>query len=301
MTDNINPFGDEPDAKVRPVVTRGRIIYDLPAADYFSRPGLSASALVHGVKSMKHMNYYLHNPPDPTPAMRWGSLCHSAILEPERFERDIAVFEGDSKRGKAWTEFCDENAGREIVTVSESAQLAAMIEAVHGRADIKALLTEGQREASMFWTDDEYGAAKGRMDVYLPGVQVVDLKTTNDLTRFKDTAARLLYHLRMGWYQVGVREITGASTCLPVYILTVEQDPPYDTRVYEYDSEALAVGRDVAQAVAKQYRLCEKSGEYPGVCADITPLKLPAWMMDGDDPFAMKAVRDLETMEADEL
>jgi exodeoxyribonuclease VIII len=233
------------------------------------------------------MRYYMQNPPEPTPAMRWGSLCHSAILEPDRFERDIAVFEGDSKRGKAWTEFCEENDGKEIVTVAESAQLAAMIEAVHGRADIKALLTEGQREVSMFWTGDEYGAAKGRMDVYLPGVQIVDLKTTNDLTRFKDTAARLLYHLRMGWYQCGVREITGAANCLPVYIVTVEQDAPYDTRVYEYDAEALAIGRDVAQAVAKQYRQAERDGVYPGICADITTLKLPDWMMAGNEPLAL--------------
>jgi len=286
MTDDINPFGPELAATVRPIQSKGRIIYDLPAADYFSRAGLSASALVHGMKSMKHMRYYLNNPPDPTPAMQWGNLCHSAILEPERFERDIAVFEGDAKRGKAWTEFCEENDGKEIVTVSESAQLAAMIESVHSRADIKTLLTEGRRECSMFWESDDYGAAKGRMDLYNEN-HVVDLKTTNDLTRFKDTAARLRYHMRMGWYQVGLREITGAKDCLPVYIVTVEQDPPYDTRIYEYDPEALAVGRDVAQAVAKQYRECEKSGEYPGICADITTLRLPDWMMAGSEPLAL--------------
>lgn len=296
MTKDVNPFGPEPVQAVTKRIVSGEIIHDLPAEIYFKRPGLSASALVHGVKSMKHMRYYLTNPTEPTSAMRWGSLCHSAILEPERFERDIAVFEGESKRGKAWTEFCETNAGKEIVTVAESAQLAEMIEAVHGRADAKALLTEGQREVSAFWRTEEYGVAKGRLDI-LSDNSVCDLKTTGDISRFQNTAAQLLINVRVGWYQLGVREITGKL--LPVYIISVEQNAPFDVRVWEYDSEALALGRDIAIKTAKRYRECCAAGRYPGVCEDIQTLRLPEWMT--NQQMEKVGASELEEMEATEL
>ena len=267
----------------------------MPAAQYFKAPGLSASALVHGVKSMLHMHHYMTNDTETTPAMRWGKLCHSALLEPERFERDIVVFEG-TKRGNEWKEFQYENAGKEIVTVEESAQLAAMIAAVHWRPDAKALLTEGDREASMFWTLTDCGICKGRMDVYSPN-HIVDLKTTGDITRFQNTAAQLLINIRVGWYQLGVEAITGKL--LPVYIIAVEQNAPFDVRVYEYDSEALALGRDISLATAKRYRACQGTGVYPGVCSDIQTLRLPEWAT--QQQMNRVAVRELEEMEADQL
>lgn len=296
MTKYINPFGEEPEQpKPAPFVGNGRIVHDLPAETYFKAPGLSASALVHGVKSMKHMRYYMTNPSDTSPAMRWGKLCHSALLEPDRFERDIAVFEGP-KRGNEWKEFQSANEGREVVTLEESAQLAEMIEAVHGRADAKALLTDGHREVSMFWSTDEYGEAKGRMDVYDVN-HIVDLKTTGDIARFQNTAAQLLINVRVGWYQVGIHEITGKL--LPVYIVAVEQNAPFDVRVYEYDSEALALGRDISTATAKRYRECHKTGVYPGVCSDVQTLRLPEWAT--IQQMNRVGARELEEMEADQL
>lgn len=296
MTNDPNPFGEEPEQpKPAPFVGNGRIVHDLPAETYFKAPGLSASALVHGVKSMLHMRYHMTNPTETTPAMRWGKLCHSALLEPERFERDIAVFEGP-KRGNEWKEFQSANDGKEIVTVEESAQLAAMIEAVHGRADAKVLLTEGHREVSAFWSTTEYGEAKGRLDVLSPNA-ICDLKTTTDISRFQNTAAQLPINVRVGWYQVGIREITGKL--LPVYIIAVEQNAPFDVRTYEYDAEALALGRDIAIKTAKRYRECQKSGVYPGVCSDVQTLRLPEWAT--IQQMNRVGARELEEMEADQL
>ena len=293
-----NPFGVEPAtpaAKMK-LKSKGRIIYDLPAEAYFKRPGLSASALVNGCKSMLHMRHFMQTPSECTPAMRWGKLCHSAILEPERFERDLAVFEGESKRGNEWKEFCEANAGKEIVTVAESAQLAAMIEAVHSRADAKALLTEGRREVSAFWNMDGCGKCKGRLDV-LSDNSICDLKTTGDITRFQNTAAQLLINVRVGWYQLGIREITGKL--LPVYIIVVEQNAPFDVRVYEYESEALALGRDMAIKTAKRFRECQKAKSYPGVCTDIQTLRLPEWMT--QQQMNKVGASEMEEMEADKL
>lgn len=261
------------------------IIKGLPFSDYANRPGLNASLLTEGVRSMKHMRYAAANPTEPTAAMRWGKLCHSCLLEPERFDRDYAVFDGEARRGKAYNEFVEANDGREIITAVEAERLAYLIEQVHGNPAAKTLLTEGDREVSVFWDTEEYGAAKCRCDVLSPN-HIVDVKTTGQIERFTPTAARMLYHVRLGWYQIGVRG--DAAQALPVYILAIEAEPPHDCIIYEYDAEALAVGRDVAVAVAKRYRECERSGDFPGICADIKTLRLPEWMLAGDDPIALK-------------
>lgn len=267
----------------------GRIIYNLPTSAYFKTDALNWSTLRNVVlKSPLHAHEYEINPPEQTRAMRVGVLGHGVCLEPERLEQDIVIFDGASKRGNEWKEFCEANAGKEIITASEAEQLAAMAEAVHANKDAKALLTEGKREVTILWNSPDYGAAKGRLDVYCPGTQIVDLKTVSDLSRCKDNFARLLVHCQMGFYQVGIREITGAKDCLPVYIVAVEQQAPHDVQIFEYDSEALAVGRDVSISAAKRYRECKNANSYPGVCRDITSLKLPTWMMAGDEPIALK-------------
>ena len=260
-----------------------RFIYDLPFAAYAKEPGLSGSLLVEGVTSMYRMHYRAKNPKDETPQMRWGRLGHSSLLEPERLERDLAVFDGATKKGNAWDAFKLENEGKEIITEEEATRLAEMIEMVYANPVAKEFLTSCQHEVSMFW-DGEYGRGKGRMDGYNPN-QINELKFTADVTRFKDTAARMLYHVKCGWYQVGVRALTGKL--LPVYVMAVEADPPHDVMLYEYDVDTIAIGRDVAQAVAKQYRECQKTGEYPGVCSDIRTLRLPEWMMAGEKPLAL--------------
>lgn len=274
-----------------------RFMFDLPADEYYEAPGLSGSIITHGIKSILHMRDAIINPRDQTAQMRWGTTVHKALLEPESFEREYVVFDG-SKRGNEYKEFAEANIGKSIITSEQSEQLLVMIESVHSRPDVKALLTEGQREVSMFWIDLMYGQAKGRMDVYSPN-HIVDLKTTGDLTRFKDTAARLNYHMKMGWYQIGVREITRARNCLPCYIVAVESDSPFDCRIFEYDSEALAIGRDTALRIAAEYRKCERAGRYPGICEDVTTLKLPQWMIERE--LEKIDASTMEEMEAKEL
>ena len=273
-----------------------RIVTDLPAEAYFKAEGLSGSLLVEGARSMKRAKWYVDNPKEETPAMRWGNLQHPALLEPDRFESELVVFEGKSKRGSAWTEFVAENQGKYCVTEEESELLAAAMDSIRSRPDAMALLTEGDREASAFWETTVYGKAKGRMDVYDVN-HIVDLKTTGDLDNFKNVAARMLYHVKMGWYQIGAREITGKL--LPVYIVAVEQDPPFDVRVFEYDSEALAIGRDIAINTAKKYRACQQSGVYPGACEDVQTLRLPEWMI--KQHMEKIDVESIEPMEAKDL
>ena len=263
-----------------------RIVPDWPRSAYDKAEGLNASVLVHGVKSMKHMRYAALNPQESTPQMRWGNLVHSVVLEPDRFERECVVWDGN-KRGNAYKDFiANTPEGKQIITAEEAMLLESTIDAVRHNKAVMDLFKDCHKECSFLWETPEYGKAKARMDGYNPNC-IAELKTTADVspTGFQRTAAKLLYHVRAGWYQCAVRAIIGKL--IPVYVACIEADPPHDIVIYEYSEEALAVGRDVSQAIAKQYRECEKNGVYPGVCEDVRTLKLPNWMMEGEKPLAL--------------
>jgi len=269
------------------------IVQGMPFEDYSGEEGLNASALSRGVKSMLHMHHSIHEEIKDTPAMRWGRIIHGAILEPEVFADKCVTYGGKTRRGKEWEAFKADNEGKEILTASEGADLAALAQSVLRNKEVTDLLTECQREVSIFWSG-EYGKAKGRLDAYNPDVCIVDLKTTGDVTpsAFTNVAARLGYHLRLAWYRTGIEVLTGNR--LPVYVIVVEQKPPYDSYVMEYDQTALGVGADQAVDIAMQYRACEKEGYFPGVQDGIGTLYLPRWMV-------TEHVNDMEEVEASEL
>lgn len=52
-------------------------------------------------------------------ALDFGHYIHSVILEPNTVKDKYAIFEGASRRGKAWEEFSKENEGKIIITKSQ--------------------------------------------------------------------------------------------------------------------------------------------------------------------------------------
>ena len=269
------------------------IVENLPFDEYAKEEGLNASVLAQGRKSMLHMKSYIEGEDEDTPAKAWGRVIHIAVLEPENFGKKVSIFEGKTRRGKAWDEFIESNKGVEIISKDQGEALAKMMERVHAKPEIADLLKECSREVSLFW-DGPYGRAKCRLDAFNQGVCIADVKTTGqiDPRDFTNTSGRLWQHGRLAWYQHGVEVVTGNK--LPVYIICVEQKAPFDSYVLEYDSVALAVGFDQALETAMMWRKCQEANEYPGVQDGIGTLHLPKWMV-------TEHVESLEEVEASEL
>lgn len=192
---------------------------------YKSRHGLNQSALKSFAKSPAH---YLHGLTDnrETDAMRLGTAAHCAVLEPDRFARDFVVWCGAEllnmlggggiavwtartesgvmapRRGKAWESFCEEHAGKTILTEdehdaatgksdgglrrvgklwdafcelhagktilteAEHVNALAMQSSVRACPEAMMYLRQGQPEVSMVWRHDDIGGRlmKGRVD-----------------------------------------------------------------------------------------------------------------------------------------
>ena len=254
--------------------------------EYRALPAINASAISAGMVSMLAMRHVMTGgAKDDTPAMAWGRKVHAAILEPDRFFGSLALWEGGRKYGKTWDAFTEENPdGDLIVTRDELVDLTALSRAVWACKPAAALLTGGECEKVLTWTDKDCGACKGRVDMGRGGVTLTDLKTTATIipAAFWKTAERLAYHVKMGWYARGVELVTGTRP--RVAIIVLEAKPPHDCYVAEMDAGIVAQGEEQAVEIAHRYRVHEAVNSFPGVVPEGTiQYERAAWAIGGGD------------------
>ena len=262
---------------------------------YAADPGLNATALKQGIVSPLHMHAVLTGEgKETTPAMRWGTLAHLVVLEPERFHKETVMWTGrELKSGKnkgettfahsgaEWEEFEAEaeRTGRTPVDEPECDELLALSNSVHANRHAHRLIAGSEHELSLFWTDRRYGPAKARVDGYgKRSIGLVEYKTTAQVApeAFGRTFFNLHYGLQLAWYRHALQTIYRRKT-MPVHVIVSEAKPPHDCVVYRVSDEVLDAGYERAVEVAMRYRICEHLCEYPGVSSEIEELSLPAW------------------------
>jgi hypothetical protein len=267
--------------------------------EYNAHPGISASAIKAGRASMMQMRHAMITPRDstpPTPAMRWGTLAHLALLQPAELAGHTMVWDRpESKATNAYKAFKAEAiaAGKIIVDADELDMLNGMQAAARANADARFFISKVEAvETPMTWTRSDIGACKGRPDCIGAGF-LGDYKTTKDI----DPRAlfgqfhRLGYLHQMAWYMDGFEAASGRQvhSCL---ILAQQSIPPYECGVIEIPIKQLVAtlgasgdvgNEDTCLAIARRYRACEALGSYPGRYAGVTEYVPPAWTLGGAD------------------
>ena len=248
-------------------------------ADYHADPAVSASHLHAVAKSPYHYFSRYLNPeriaPEPTAAMRLGSLVHCAVLEPEELGKRYGVCAPrNTKAGKEQAERMAA-AGIEAVTGSDMELALAMADAVHSHQAAAELLRNGQAEQSFWWDDSATGLrCKCRPDWY-DGTTVVDLKTTTDASPagFARSVATFRYHVQASHYLAGLH---GAERFV---FIAVEKTAPYAVAVYELDAAAMAAGDELRQRDMRVIADCQATKEWPGYGDTCQALSLPSWAL----------------------
>jgi hypothetical protein len=264
----------------------------VPWGEYLSLAGTSISRLKELRRSPQHYLYRLSNPKESKP-MTLGIAAHTAVLEPERFERQFAVWRRrtDSgnlapRRGQYWDAFEGENAGKTIITEDEHELATAIATAVRGNSNAMRYLQAGEPEVTLQWQLDGR-LCRGRVDWFtrvappnsaeiLP--HIVGLKSARDcrLFKFGNQAAVLGYHLQWGYYFDGYKAIKEAEPRMVEIV--VESEPPHAVAVYEIPQDILDQGRDEYQALMLRLAECESTGHFPGPQEQEEPLSLPSWV-----------------------
>ena len=276
----------------------GVLLEGVPFEHYRRAPGINASGLKTILRSPAHWVYERDVAPrKETPAMRFGTLLHAAVLEPERFEQRLAVapeFNLRSAQGKAnaaaWRAELPQGAIE--ASAAEHEAIQGVLASVRAHRMLCRLLARGKRETCLFWDDEEHNvAAKARFDFVAEGTGIiVDLKTTLDARpdAFGRVAIAQQYALSAAHYLAGA-EATQVACADRFVLVAIERDPPFGIRLYEISQEELARGRGWRNLAMKSYAACVASGRWPGYPQNFEQLCPPGWaphaVDTGDDNF----------------
>jgi len=259
---------------------------NLPNSQYHQSEGVSKSGVMLLLRSPQHYRAAYETSREPTPAMLLGSLVHTLVLEPEKFESEYAIAPQVDKRTKAgkaeWESFdaaCGEKA---IVTPAQLEQAQAMAAAVRFHQFAGPALTGIEAEHSFYWHDAESGVlAKCRPDAIktvASGLVLLDLKTTDDASpqAFAKTCAAHGYHVSAAMSMDGVEAVTGQRP-LSYRFVVIERNPPYGIAVYELEDQAVSFGRMLYRSALQVFRDCTDIGEWKGYPTATQKIDLPKW------------------------
>jgi len=244
-------------------------------------------------RSPLHYRYRCEHQRDST-ALSFGRSAHTAILEPDRFDRDYVVWDQQTdtgrlrpRNGKDWQAFQAANEGKTIIKPDEYRYAIAVRSAVQAKPVAKKYMRAGNPEVSLLWDDAELGApCKGRVDwiTHVDGIDsIVGLKTAKDLSprAFSQQAARLLYYLQWSFYYDGFAAVTGKAP--RVVEICVEGEPPHDVVVYIVPAEVIELGREEYRRLLARLKECENAKRWPGRAESEMLFELPAYLMQDDD------------------
>jgi len=216
---------------------------------YYSDTEFVSNSMLGKLKSSpKELARYLEKGSITTPAMTFGRAFHLTILEPEVFPSQVAIYDGKTKRGKAWDEFSEANFDKDIITEIEFECLKGMESALMGNEDIVKLI-EGKKEVPMVWQDSLSSVnCKGKVDI-LNNNTIVDIKTTQDSSfeGFRRSSYKYGYNRQAAYYLDGF----GAKEFIFVII---EKKAPYNIGVYHCSDEFIASGREEYSSLLMDYR-----------------------------------------------
>lgn len=241
---------------------------------YRAHPGINATAIKAGARSMLHMRHAMtKRDDDKTPAMEWGTLVHAFLLgEADRF----IAYPGAVRRGKEYDAFARQaHEGAHIVTERQLANLRAIHARVHSQVET-AICLHGKQEQPITWNDPIAGPSKALVDVLANGM-IVDLKTAKEIgdRQFTSASWSMGYHLQLAWYRRGVQAVTGDRCACN--ILAVESAAPFDVCLYQIDPGLLDWAESECLRIASKYRECEKAGNFPGAHPFTRQLLQPAY------------------------
>jgi len=202
-------------------------------------------------KSPQHLQRMLEGHKEESSALNFGKAFHTIVLEPEKFETDIAVFEGKTRRGKVWEEFKEKNEGITIITEAEYKKILDMRKHLVTPDESYEFIENSTHEVVNVWNTLNINC-KGKVDcVYDSNDKkiLIDVKTTQDASpdAFRRSAYKYGYHRQAAFYTDGM----GADE---FWFAVVEKEAPYRTGLYKASDEFLNNGRIEISKLMEKYR-----------------------------------------------
>ena len=247
-------------------------------AEYFAFPAMNATALKQLAKSPQLYQHHLAHPKPKTSSMVLGSATHCLTFEPYAWAERYAVWEGGSRRTKAYKEWAEahEAEGLEVITAEEHARALETAEAASKHPLLSELLiAKGtQVERAIVW-QGLFGPCKAKIDLLhysdKHGLIIVDLKTTSsdlDEHSLTHTIGRYLVHLQLWHYLHAACMLLdvdmGNVDRVRLVALYAQTSAPHDVVACELGPETMMDTADFYRDLADLYEGCKTMGYWPG-------------------------------------
>lgn len=277
--------------------THGEWFDDLDNELYHAGPGASSTYLRRAVS---HSPWYAHEIQQrggtSTPPQQWGTMAHTAILEPDTLESRYLFAPGlklNTKAGKErFAELEAEAAatGRQLLR-EDPADIRQLQADVHSHPLVQRILKCASNiERSYYWQDDGTGLLlKRRPDLEIVEWSathglIVDLKSAQDcrIPAFSRCIARYGYAQQAAQYVDGFEQHY-ERPCHFAWIV-VESKPPHEVAIHFADRWLPSGDAQYRKAVELVAR-CERTGNYPRIYGGkAVEIDMPSWAQEiGDD------------------
>jgi hypothetical protein len=244
---------------------------------------MNQSGLIKMMQSPAHYKAWKKEPTKETPALRFGKMFHMSILEPDKFKEnyitdtlgklDMRKTENKIKK----QQFEEENQGKIIIEESEYKSLTGMQESFKSHPYTKNLISGGYSELACFWKDSATGIlCKCKFDYFNPRLDlVIDLKTTEDASKFAKSAAQYDYHFQNAWYLDAARNHFHIET--QMIFIPIEKTAPYGIRLIKLTNDDISDGRDMYKRYLEKFSKCLSTDSWPCYDYELAEIEMPRW------------------------
>jgi hypothetical protein len=225
----------------------------------------------------------------PTKALDFGSMFHDAVLgngtRDDLFVEipESALSRGGSRAGEAWMKFKARHRGKVLLKAEEFRLAARMLDKLHYH-DMAAKILNHPRKKTEFTIRWTHGPTeqelRSRLDLYIPGALIGDLKTTKSASPdgFRKEVLNHGYHRQAAFYRAAVEALTGKL--LDFVFIAIEKASPYRVEAYQLDDDFLDLGRRDVESALLRLQECIDSGKWQSAThGQIVTLSAPRWAL----------------------
>jgi len=193
----------------------------------------------------------LHTPQKTIPAFLVGGYFHTAILEPNKL-KNFKIVQSTTRNTKAYKEISN---GELCLLQQEVDQIELMVDKMMSNTVCKDLITSGEVEYEIPGIKEIEGKMwKGKADIVNHSERlVIDLKTTNDIEKFRYSASKYNYDSQAFIYN----QLFGYDMLFMVIDKNTHQ-----IKICECSSSFYEKGQRKVQEAVAQYELFFESKDF---------------------------------------